>query len=82
MAAPLPDDEDACLAALQDYNIPDATQDARFADNPLVTGDPDIRFYAGMPLVYDAQGSQGHALSSLCALLSLACPEKMTCCCQ
>jgi GAF domain-containing protein len=31
--------------------VPDATQDARFADNPLVTGAPDIRFYAGMPLV-------------------------------
>lgn len=30
--------------------VPDATQDARFADNPLVTGAPSIRFYAGSPV--------------------------------
>lgn len=30
--------------------IPDAREDARFFDNPLVTGEPFVRFYAGLPL--------------------------------
>lgn len=32
--------------------MPDATQDERFAANPLVIGEPFIRFYAGAPLIY------------------------------
>ena len=46
------------------FMVEDARSDARFADNPLVTGEPHIRFYAGYP-VLDAHGL---ALGSLCVL--------------
>jgi PAS domain S-box-containing protein len=46
------------------FIIPDALTDARFVDNPLVTGEPYIRFYAGCPL-YALDGS---ALGSFCIL--------------
>lgn len=46
------------------FEVSDALQDDRFADNPLVTGAPGIRFYAGVPL----RLSNGAAVGALCVV--------------
>ena len=56
-----------CDHAIRDRDVMvvlDATRDPRFASNPLVTGAPHIRFYAGAPI----HTVEGHAIGTVCVL--------------
>ena len=46
------------------FEVPDATADARFLSNPLVVGEPKIRFYAGAPLRIGG----AHRVGALCVI--------------
>jgi len=52
------------LTSREPLVIEDATRDPRFADNPFVTGDANVRFYAGAPLVT----RDGHVLGRVCII--------------
>lgn len=60
------------LLSIEPLIVPNALQDQRFADNPLVTGDPHLRFYVGIPLV----SSDDLVLGTLCVIDQL--PRHLT----
>ncbi|MDG4883940.1 sensor domain-containing diguanylate cyclase [Mesorhizobium sp. WSM4884] len=60
-------DETFCKYTLQDMTplvVPDARDDIRFAQNPMVTAGPQVRFYAGVPL----RTNKGHNIGTVCAI--------------
>jgi signal transduction histidine kinase len=73
----MPLDDSICKYALLEAGtmvVPDASQDARFASNPLVTGTPGLRFYAGALL----RDPDGLPLGTLCVLDTEARPQGLS----
>ncbi len=72
-----PREQSFCGHAMWDSGlmvVNDATADPRFADNPLVTGEMNLRFYAGAPLI----SHDGYPMGSLCVLDTVPHPEGLT----
>lgn len=71
---PLPDP----LASIQ--IVEDALEDKRFRENPLVVGEPHIRFYAGAPLISSANGYRYGTVRASCRRRGCACGQQVSRC--
>lgn len=64
----------AILSKQDLFIVPDATQDFRFKDSPMVTGEPNIRFYAGASLT----SPEGYKLGTCCIIMDQARPQGLS----